>query len=160
MCGFICETSSSSLIAKHKPTNASGAAAAPRARRHLYNGSDTKPATQSAQDGDDGDDETRHRNQQLHRRFVKKLGHPDAMAWRSRRAQDDGAAGDEDGDAEDADEDESPAPAKAKKKAGREAKKNKKEPEEKKASSISKEKRKKLKKDALKDVQTPLIASS
>ncbi|PSN71277.1 ribosomal protein L1 [Corynespora cassiicola Philippines] len=48
----------------------------------------------------------------------------------------------------------------AKKKAGREAKKNKKEPEEKKASSISKEKRKKLKKDALKDVQTPLIASS
>lgn len=112
----------SAFIATRKPTNSSGAVAAPRAGRYLYDGSRTKPATQSTQDDDDEDDQVRDRNQDLHRRFVKKLGHPDAMAWRSRVAQDDGATGGEDGDAEDADEDESPAPAKAKKKGAKSGK--------------------------------------
>ncbi|KID80189.1 DNA mismatch repair protein [Metarhizium brunneum] len=112
----------STFIATRKPTNSSGAVAAPRAGRYLYNGSRTKPATQSTQDDDDEDDQVRDRNQDLHRQFVKKLGHPDAMARRSRVAQDEGAAGGEDGDAEDADEDESPAPAKAKKKGAKSGK--------------------------------------
>lgn len=110
----------STFFAKGKPTNALDAAAAPRAGRYLYDASTAIPADRSTQD--DGDGETRRRNEDLHRRFVKKLGHPDSMSWRSRIAHDEGAAVDEDGDGEDADEDESPAPAKAKKKGAKSGK--------------------------------------
>ena len=53
---------------------------------------------------------------------MKKLGHPDAMAWRRRGAQDDTPAGDEDDAVGDEDEDEPPAPAKSKKKGAKSGK--------------------------------------
>lgn len=93
--------------------------AAPTARteRYLYSGSSSREAEGGTQgEGGNGEAETMREQQELHRKFVKKLGHPDAMAWR-RRDQHDGATGGDDEDGEgDADEDESPAPAKTKKK--------------------------------------------
>jgi DNA mismatch repair protein MSH3 len=105
-----------------KPTGASDAADAPRAGRFLYEASTSRPAVELMQ-GDD-DEEARTRNADLHRRFVKKLGHPDSLAWRSRAALDDGHghAGEDDGDADDGDEDDSPAPAKTKKKGAKSGK--------------------------------------
>ncbi|KAJ6446240.1 formin binding protein (FNB3) [Purpureocillium lavendulum] len=86
-----------------------------RAGRFLYDESDPSPAAAPGGDGEDAT--TRRRNEDLHRRFVKKLGHPDAMSWRSRRSHDETEAADEDADADgDADEDESAAPAKTRKK--------------------------------------------
>ncbi|KNA96547.1 DNA mismatch repair protein MSH3 [Fusarium oxysporum f. sp. lycopersici 4287] len=89
-----------------------------RTERYRYDGS-SAPTTQ---DGDkntgsiqneDEDAEERRQHQELHKRFVKKLGHPDALVWR-RNLQDAAPAG-EDEDA-DADEEDAPAPAKTKKK--------------------------------------------
>jgi DNA mismatch repair protein MSH3 len=68
--------------------------------------------TESIQNEDE-DAEERRQHQELHKRFVKKLGHPDALVWR-RNLQDAAPAG-EDEDA-DADEEDAPAPAKTKKK--------------------------------------------
>lgn len=101
-----------------------------RAGRFSYQGSGVKSTAESAVDGGEGreveeekeqDSETRRQNAELHRRFVKKLGHPDAMAWRSRMARQDSLAED-DAEADDddaADGDDSPAPAKTKKKGAR-----------------------------------------
>lgn len=84
--------------------------ASARAERYLYDGSS------SQQVDDESDPEIRQRNKDLHRKFVKKLGHPDSMASRSRR-NDDPAADDEDADNDDGDQDEEvQAPAKGKKK--------------------------------------------
>ena len=63
-------------------------------------------------------------HQELHRKFVKKLGHPDAMAWRGRQRDDTAAEGeDAENDDPDADaDDEPPAPAKGKKKGAKSGK--------------------------------------
>lgn len=84
--------------------------ASARTDRYLYDGASS---SQLAEDGGDDDPVVRRRHEELHKRFVKKLGHPDAMA-RRRRQQDEAPAGDDD-DA-DADADEEEAPAKTKKK--------------------------------------------
>ncbi|KAF4968063.1 hypothetical protein FSARC_4481 [Fusarium sarcochroum] len=91
-----------------------------RTERYRYDGS----SAQNTQDGDKNagltqnkgeDAEERRHHQELHKKFVKKLGHPDALAWR-RNIQDAAPAGeDEDAEAEGAEE-EAPAPAKTKKK--------------------------------------------
>ncbi|KAG5659044.1 hypothetical protein KAF25_007597 [Fusarium avenaceum] len=91
-----------------------------RTERYRYDGS----SAANAQDGDRNagstqnggeDTEERREHQELHRKFVKKLGHPDALAYR-RNLRDAAPAGeDEDADV-DADEEETPAPAKTKKK--------------------------------------------
>lgn len=105
---------------------AAGRAAEPasaRAVRYLYDAS--SPAEPSGPDDDDENDpEVKKRNEELHRKFVKKLGHPDAMAWRRRGGQDDAPAVDADDqdDAEGGDDDEEPAPAKAKKKGAKSGK--------------------------------------
>lgn len=85
------------------------------ADQYRYDDSKPKRTTQaSAPDNEDAAAKRHH--EELHRRFVKKLGHPDSMQWRSRISNNDAQAGDdEDGEAE-ADEDEPPAPAKSKKK--------------------------------------------
>jgi DNA mismatch repair protein MSH3 len=62
------------------------------------------------------DPELKKRHQELHRRFVKKLGHPDAMAFRFRGGSDEAAEGDADDADQDDEEDDTPAPAKSKKK--------------------------------------------
>ncbi|OAA77825.1 DNA mismatch repair protein Msh3 [Akanthomyces lecanii RCEF 1005] len=84
-----------------------------RAQRYTYN---TAPAStgQAEADVDSDDEATKKRHSELHKKFVKKLGHPDALSWKSRFAKDDVAEDNEDGDAE-GDEDEAPAPKSKKK---------------------------------------------
>lgn len=85
-----------------------------RVRRYHYNDSNSQEDV--GRESDVNDEATKKNNEELHRKFVKKLGHPDALAWRSLKAQDGAAAGDdEDADA-DPDEDEAPVATKAKKK--------------------------------------------
>lgn len=75
------------------------------------------------QTGDDKDDEdvaAKREKEALHKKFVKKLGHPDSIAMIRRRnfqGDADTANGDgEDADGDDQEDDEPPAPAKGKKK--------------------------------------------
>ncbi|KAF4335149.1 DNA mismatch repair MSH3 [Fusarium beomiforme] len=91
-----------------------------RTEKYRYDGS-SAPNTQDGNKNtesveyEDGDAEERRQHQELHRRFVKKLGHPDALAWR-RNVQDATLAGEDDDADADADEEEAPTPAKTKKK--------------------------------------------
>ena len=83
-----------------------------RAERFRYGSSATEPA------GDDVDQDglaTKRRHEELHKRFVKKLGNPEALASRRMAQQEDtaDAADDDDGDA-DPDEAESQAQAASK----------------------------------------------
>ncbi|KAF5027666.1 hypothetical protein F66182_227 [Fusarium sp. NRRL 66182] len=88
-----------------------------RTERYRYDGSstqNTQGSDENAESAQNEDEDERRHHQELHRKFVKKLGHPDAMA-RRRNIQDTAPVGeDEDADAEGAEE-ESPAPAKTKK---------------------------------------------
>ncbi|KAK1998647.1 muts domain V [Colletotrichum falcatum] len=59
------------------------------------------------------DPSMKKRKEELHSKFVKKLGHPDSMNWRRRREGDSEAAEGEEG--EDEDEEEAPPAPKAKK---------------------------------------------
>ncbi|KAF4466637.1 DNA mismatch repair MSH3 [Fusarium albosuccineum] len=101
-------------------TNDEPVTAGTRTERYRYDGSSarsTQDADKNAGSGTEEDAQERRHHQELHRKFVKKLGHPDAMAWR-RRLQDDAPAGDdEDADAEGG-EDEAPAPTTKTKKKG------------------------------------------
>jgi len=98
------------------------AAATSRTERYLYEGPRSSENRPAEDDGDsDEDPAARRKKEELHRKFVKKLGHPDSMAQIKRRnyliddetAQLDAEDGD---DAEAAEEDEPVAPTKAKKK--------------------------------------------
>ncbi|KAF4123886.1 DNA mismatch repair protein MSH3 [Geosmithia morbida] len=95
-------------------TTASTVSSKPVAERYGY---DPSSSTRSQRQQDDGEDETA-RNEELHRRFVKKLGHPDAMA--SRRGRDASTVVvEEDADGENDDEEEVTAvPSKSSKKKG------------------------------------------
>ncbi|KAI0890155.1 muts domain V-domain-containing protein [Annulohypoxylon maeteangense] len=84
-----------------------------RTERYLYNKSSSH---------DDASDEEpsaaeRRKREELHRKFVQKLGRPDSLAYgrnRSGKGEDDTQAADEDG--EDGEEEEPPPPTKGKKK--------------------------------------------
>lgn len=95
-------------------TTSNRSPASTRVRRYHYNESNSH---EDIGDGSDDDGEaTKMKNEELHRKFVKKLGYPDALSWGSLKAQDGAAAGDdEDADA-DPEEDEAPVTTKAKKK--------------------------------------------
>ncbi|KAM3521433.1 hypothetical protein NHJ13051_006231 [Beauveria bassiana] len=82
-----------------------------RAQRYSYSAAPTS-TDQTEADGADEDEATRKKYAELHTKFVKKLGHPDAMNWRARLAQDHATEENEDGDGE---EDDVPA-TKSKKK--------------------------------------------
>lgn len=83
-----------------------------RARRYRYDESNS----QEDVGNESNDAQVKRRNEELHKKFVRKLGHPDAMSWGSKKAQDGGIAGDdEDADA-DPEEEEAPAATKGKKK--------------------------------------------
>ncbi|KAI1178776.1 muts domain V-domain-containing protein [Nemania sp. FL0916] len=94
----------------------------PKARtdRYVYDASSSNggqpEAPEDEQQQDDAQD--KRRKEELHRKFVKKLGHPDSMALMRRRNHqiDDEtqALGNEDG--EDEEEEEAPQPTRAKKK--------------------------------------------
>ncbi|EGX91423.1 DNA mismatch repair protein Msh3 [Cordyceps militaris CM01] len=84
-----------------------------RAQRYSYSTAPTSTDQTEADDGAD-DEATKKRYADLHKKFIKKLGHPDAMNWRSRIKQDHATEENEDGDGE-AEEDDVPAPKSKKK---------------------------------------------
>lgn len=88
----------------------------PHAGRFIYEASGSQKL--GTQDEDENDPAVVKRNEEIHRKFVKKLGHPDSMlSWRSRRgAQDNGTPAGDDEEVEDEEEEEEPAPTKGKKK--------------------------------------------
>jgi DNA mismatch repair protein MSH3 len=100
----VSEGSDDALPAAQTPASA-------RAQRYSYSVAPISTDHTEA-DGAGEDEATRKKHAELHTRFVKKLGHPDAMNWRARLAQDHPTEENEDGDGE---EDEVPA-AKSKKK--------------------------------------------
>jgi DNA mismatch repair protein MSH3 len=91
-----------------------------RTDRYAYN-ADRSAADLPAHGGDGEDAAVKRKKEELHRKFVKKLGHPDSMSMLRRRELHGGNespgldADDEDGGG-DADEEETPPPTKAKKK--------------------------------------------
>ncbi|KAH6898309.1 muts domain V-domain-containing protein [Thelonectria olida] len=87
-----------------------------RTERYRYDGSSAREAEE------DDDDESKRHHRDLHRKFVKKLGHPDALSWRRRGQQDEAQAGGDEDAAEGADEEEAAAPAKSKKKGAKSGK--------------------------------------
>lgn len=100
-----------------RPGDAAKPDASPSARAQSFLLQTWSPvaAVDSGRHGEDS--ATRLRNEELHRQFVKKLGHPDALSLPSRPSNHETLAGEEDGDGQgDGDDDEPPAPAKAKKK--------------------------------------------
>ncbi|KAL2694175.1 Mismatch repair protein msh3 [[Neocosmospora] mangrovei] len=109
------DVESSTFFSKTKTNQSSPS----RARTERYRYDDSNPRnTQEAQQNaeEDEDAQEKRRQHELHKKFVKKLGHPDAMAWR-RRLQDDAPAGDDEEADGEGDEDEAAAPkTKAKKK--------------------------------------------
>ncbi|KAJ4421384.1 Mismatch repair protein msh3 [Gnomoniopsis sp. IMI 355080] len=91
---------------------------ASRTERYVY---DADRPTEDVGHVEEDEEEAAVRSQkeELHRKFVKKLGHPDSMAMFRRRhfqVEDEAAAQDEDGEAEEAEEDEVARPKATKKK--------------------------------------------
>jgi DNA mismatch repair protein MSH3 len=80
-----------------------------RTERYLYDGSSSQ--ADMAVDEEDEDAATQRKKQELHNKFVKKLGHPDSMLrrrnWQS-EADTSAAADEEDGEGAEEDEDERP----------------------------------------------------
>lgn len=104
-------------------TPSSAVNATARTGRYIYDESRPGNGRDGTQDDDvDEDAASRRRKVELHKKFVKKLGHPDSMAMIKRRnfqIDDDTAALDEDGEGgDDAEEEEAARPAKATKKKG------------------------------------------
>lgn len=95
-----------------------------RTDRYAYEGPSSATAIKNSGGDDDDDDEDpsiRRKKDELHRRFVKKLGNPDSIAQIKRRnfhIDNETAAlvGEDAEGGEDAEEEESPAPTKGKKK--------------------------------------------
>jgi DNA mismatch repair protein MSH3 len=104
-------------------TPSAPANAATRTGRYAYDESRPSNGGDDAQDGDaHGDAASQRRKEELHKKFVKKLGHPDSMAMIKRRnfqVDDDTAALDEDAeDGDDGAEEEAARPTKSTKKKG------------------------------------------
>lgn len=114
--------SSSAFFPKSPKRNDPSAARSVQTERYVYN--ESRPSDAAA-DLDEGDEDaaSQRRKEELHRKFVKKLGHPDSMAMMRRRnfqIDDETAALDEDREeGEDAEEEEEAAqPSKTNKKKG------------------------------------------
>lgn len=114
------KTSAKLTVLGPPPAETASSSAASRAERYAYDAaSSSHPALENSGDGQDA--ASRRAKDELHKKFVRKLGHPDSMAMIRRRgfvgADADTATPDgEDADGEDPDEDEPPATTKAKKK--------------------------------------------
>ncbi|KAI1756474.1 muts domain V-domain-containing protein [Xylaria castorea] len=91
-----------------------------RTERYLYDGSSPRDGRPAAPGDEQQQDDTqeKRRKEELHRKFVQKLGRPDSMALMKRRNHqiDDEAQALNNEDAEDEEEEETPQPAKTKKK--------------------------------------------
>lgn len=93
-----------------------------RTGRYVYDESRPSNGADTQDDDEDEDGAAQRRKQELHKKFVKKLGHPDSMAMIKRRnfqIDDDTAALDEDAEGgDDAEDEEAARPAKSGKKKG------------------------------------------
>ncbi|KAH7328756.1 DNA mismatch repair protein msh3 [Stachybotrys elegans] len=87
-----------------------------RAIRYRYEEESRDNGGHRAEGNDETDDAEKKRLEELHRRFVKKLGHPDALSWRRRGAEEDRPAGDDDDPDAEQEEEEAAAPTKTRKK--------------------------------------------
>lgn len=104
-------------------TSSTAVKATARTGRYVYDESRPINGGNDPQDDDaDEDAASQRRREELHRKFVKKLGHPDSMAMIKRRnfqIDDDTATLDEEAeDGDDAAEEEAARPAKSNKKKG------------------------------------------
>ncbi|KAF9879730.1 hypothetical protein CkaCkLH20_02541 [Colletotrichum karsti] len=107
--------SSAGKEADHEPRTKASASGS-RTGRFVYSqGSDEND------EEDDDDPHTKKHKEDLHKKFVRKLGHPDSMLRRRHREEEQDAGEGEEG--EDEDEDEAPPPPKAKKGGARASKK-------------------------------------
>ncbi|KAI0974303.1 muts domain V-domain-containing protein [Xylaria arbuscula] len=89
-----------------------------RTERYLYDGSSPRDGQPTAP-GDEKPQDTaqeRKRKEELHRKFVQKLGRPDSIMKRRNHQPEDETQAPDNEDGEDEDEDGPPQPAKAKKK--------------------------------------------
>jgi DNA mismatch repair protein MSH3 len=91
-----------------------------RTERYVYDGSSQSVAGPATIEDEGTDDEVvRSQKEELHRKFVKKLGHPDSIAQIKRRnwqiTEETEQLDEEDGEGDEA-EDETPAPAKGRRK--------------------------------------------
>lgn len=93
------------------PKRNDGQASSTRAGHFLYGGNDSNQVSEA--DNGEIDPAEKRRTEELHRRFVKKLGNPDALRW-GRPAQQDEAANDDEEEADaEADDAEASAPVSA-----------------------------------------------
>lgn len=117
----------STFFGKSPPKPADGASAAlktSRTDRYAYDEARTSDAAASEADGSEDPAVVRHKKE-MHRKFVKKLGHPDSIAMIKRRnfqIDDETAALDEDGDGDDMEEEEATKPKSTKKKGAKSGK--------------------------------------
>ena len=110
---FFSKSPSKAIEAVRPTASASG-----RTERYLHD--ESRPSA-NVVDGDEDEDEVnvRKRKEELHRKFVKKLGHPDSLKRRWQVEAEPAAGEEEEGDGgEDAEEEDSPRPAKTTKKKG------------------------------------------
>lgn len=106
---------SNTALAKSTSVVTSKSKISPRTERFLYTSSGQ--AIPEAIPEEQEDDAAKSKKEELHRKFVKKLGHPDAIAQIKRRnwqIDEDTVALDEEGEVDD--EEDTPAPARTKKK--------------------------------------------
>ncbi|KAJ8059155.1 hypothetical protein OCU04_012129 [Sclerotinia nivalis] len=96
--------SSSSALGKSKPS--------PRTNKYMFSGSSQLTTAEPTIEEEPEDESEKARKAELHRKFVKKLGHPDSI---KRNIPEDHAVL-EGGDEDVEDEEEAPAPVKTKKK--------------------------------------------
>ncbi|TVY27395.1 DNA mismatch repair protein [Lachnellula hyalina] len=105
------DAQSSGFFSAPPPRQTSQAKPSPRTERYLYNGSSQLAGVESIREEEEDDQATKAKKEELHKKFVKKLGHPDSLKRRYQVPEETAdAEGDED------EEDEMPAPAKTKKK--------------------------------------------
>ncbi|TVY17171.1 DNA mismatch repair protein msh3 [Lachnellula arida] len=105
------DAQSSGFFSAAPPRQTSKAKTSPRTERYMYNGSSQPAGIEYIPEEEEDDQATKAKKEELHKKFVKKLGHPDSL---KRRYQVPEETADVEGDEDD--EDETPAPAKAKKK--------------------------------------------
>lgn len=114
----------STSVSKPPPKGTEGDSPLPIASRTGRYAFDEAHPAEAADAGDDESDDmaVRRQREELHRKFVKKLGHPDSMATIRRRnfqIEDETGGADEDGDGDDAEEEEAARPKSTKKKGGK-----------------------------------------
>ncbi|RYP90127.1 hypothetical protein DL770_003749 [Monosporascus sp. CRB-9-2] len=111
-----------SPLSSKKPTSKPSTAISPnpkpsvRTERYLYDESSSREdAPETAAAYGDVDEAEKRRKEELHRKFVQKLGRPDSLLRRNWQHEDDTQTADNE-DADEAEDDEPPPPAKGKKK--------------------------------------------